>query len=380
MRGSSLSDHPARARAPWSRARRTWLALAALLVAGLAVGVLAAVDPWTDHAGPVPQARLAPPGFRPSCPVSATLVPECGRWWGVAPLAHTDAALGPALRVEEDVAGRPLDILHTYHRNTSLFPDATERALALQTGRNRLLLINWKPATDMTWRAVADGGADTRIDRLASYTLANFRHRFFLAIWHEPENEVDETPGSGMTALDYAAMYRHVVERLRAKGLTYAVTVMDYIGFDKWANQPWFAQLWPGDSVVDWIGLDPYGAGAATGYNARDLATLVNRPEGSFPGYYTWATETHPGKPIMLAEWGVEFEPSRPEGQARFFADVGDQLHRFPRIKALVYFDVPGVVPGQPNTSLRSNAETTAAYRELSLRADLRAPAVPLGP
>ena len=52
---------------------------------------------------------------------------------------------------------------------------------------------------------------------------------------------------------------------LRADGVTNAVMVMNYMGFDRWMRQSWFQSMWPGDDVVDWIGLDPYGTGAATG-------------------------------------------------------------------------------------------------------------------
>lgn len=308
------------------------------------------------------------------CAVSAKLVPSCGLWWGVAPMAHTDIPLREALPMEEAMAGRRMDIVHTYHRNGQLFPTATERAVALAPGQNRLLLLNWKPATDMTWAAVAAGHADARIDRLAEHINSTFPYPFFLAIWHEPENDVIPTPGSGMTASDYAAMYRHVVLRLRADGVTNAVTVMNYMGFHKWALQSWFKQLWPGDDVVDWIALDPYGSGAASGWSARDLETLVNRPSGSFPGYYTWATTNHPGKPIMLAEWGVKYVASNPEGQATFFNNVAQTIDEFPAIRALVYFDMPHLSTPHAKTYPGVTSVGERAYRRLANSSAITAP------
>lgn len=316
---------------------------------------------------------------RPACGYSTLLVPKCGRWWGMAPLAFTTTPITEGVHLEEAAIGRPLDIVHVYHHDGQLFPTEAERGLAMQDGSSRLLLINWKPATDMTWRAVADGGADARIDTLAAYIKQNFHHRFFLTIWHEPENDVVPAAGSGMTASDYAAMFRHVVRRLRADGMTWAVTVMNYMGFDKWAQQSWFAKLWPGDDVVNWIGLDPYGTGATSGYNARDFATLVNRPEGRFPGYYTWATTRHRGKPIMLAEWGIQAVAANPSGQAKFFANVSANLRRYPQIKALVYYDMPTPPPGGPVTSLRANSRTLTAFRALGRTSAVVAPRVGYG-
>jgi hypothetical protein len=360
-----------------SRRARVVAVLAVLLVAA---GVTAAVWATRHHdASPafgVDGVHAGPTAAR-HCQVTRLLVPTCGHWWGVAPLAHTDAPVIPAMRQEEQTAGRVLDIVHVYHTNSDLFPTSAERQLALSPGHHRLLLINWKPATDMSWRAVAHGHADGRIDRLAHYIKQTFRHRFFLTIWHEPENDVVTKPSRGMTARDYSAMFRHVVKRLRADGVAWAITVMDYMGFDNWAKQPWFGALWPGRRFVDWIGLDPYGSGARSGWTARDFATLVNRPDGSFPGFYAWARRVHPYKPLMLAEWGVAAAPGNPSGQAHFLHTVAQQLGHFPHIKALVYFDMPTPPPGQPRTYLRAAAQTVPAYRALVRSAALRGPAVP---
>lgn len=375
-----MPQHPS---TPPSRRRTIRALIASLLVAGVALAAIIVIENRRAIPGRgvvAGSARLPVPSLtRPDCGYSATLVPNCGRWWGIAPLAHTSTPIASGLNQEENAIGRPLDILHVYHTDGQLFPTETERRLALEHGRERILLINWKPATKLTWREVADGGADARIDALAHFIEANWRHPFFLTIWHEPENDVVPTAGSGMTARDYAAMYRHVILRLRADKMTWAVTVMNYIGFNKWALQKWFPQLWPGNDVVDWIGLDPYGTGASSGDGARDFATLVNRRQPGFPGYYTWATTRHRGKPIMLAEWGIAATSSNPSGQARFFGDVGAAISRYPAIKALVYYDMPTPPPGGPRTYLRANAWTLTAYKTLGRRPAIVAPRIGYG-
>lgn len=320
-----------------------------------------------------------PPMAHPACTWTRKLVPTCGRWWGMAPLAHTTTPVQDALPTEERAANRGMDIVHVYKRNGQLFPNDIERSMALDAQNPRLLLINWKPATDTTWRAVAMGAADARIDTEAAYLKTNFRHRFFLNIWHEPENDVNATPGSGYTAADYAAMYRHVVLRLRADGITYAVTVMNYMGFDNWTLKPWFTQLWPGSDVVDWIGLDPYAVGKGVGTATNNFALMVNRPLGSFPGYYTWAQRNFPGKPIMLCEWGVEASTTDPGAQGRFFAGMASAIRAFPNIKALVYFDMPTPPPGQWITYLQSNPTTTRWYRTIGRLAPFVGPRVRYG-
>lgn len=356
-----------------------WLVVTALLAA--VVGVVVVTNgggsgrfrsPWAID--PVPPAHGS--GSR-HCAVTRDLVPTCGHWWGIAPLAHTAVPLRTAMREEEGVAGRVLDIVHTYHVNGELFPTPAERALALQPGHHRLLLINWKPATNLTWRQVASGAADARIDRLAGYIERTFRHRFFLTIWHEPENDVNANPASGETAKDYRAMYEHVVQRLRADGVHWAITVMTYMGFDNWARKSWFRYLWPGRRYVDWLAIDPYGTGARHGWAAQNFRSLVNRPDGDFPGFYTWARRAHPSEPIMLAEWGVGAASANPTGQAQFFRSVAAQLPDFPQIKALVYFDAPRPPVGQVRTYLQADPSTAAAWRALVNDRRLRGPRVP---
>jgi hypothetical protein len=308
--------------------------------------------------------------------VSEILVPSCGLWLGIAPGAFTSTPRHVALREAEAQVGRPFDVFHAYHTNDQLFPTAAERGAATESGRNRLLYLNWKPATDMTWRRIADGGADGRIDRLAAHIRTTFPHRFFLTIWHEPENDVNAAAGSGMTASDFAAMFRHVSKRLRAQGATQPVIVMNYMGYTKWATQSWFSDLYPGDDVVDWIGWDPYATGGTEGYRSGDFATLVNRASGSWPGFYNWVTSTHPSKPIMLAEWGVFRSADNPEGSATFFESVRSQLPRFPKLKGLLYFESPNA-PGGDST-LDGAPGALEAFQRLSRDPLVVAPQPPL--
>ncbi len=274
------------------------------------------------------------------CMVTEKLIPSCGAWWGIAPEVFTGRSPAVALERAERRMGRKAAILHVYHRGEQLFPTREERELA----RTRLLLINWKPSLTWSWADIAAGRLDRRIDRLAAHVKRVFRDRFFLTIHHEPENDVRERPGSGRTARDYAAMYRHVVTRLRERGVTNAVTVMTYMGAPNWASKRWFGELYPGDDVVDWVALDPYADG-----RVRDFAGLVDktRPDHpDWPGFYKWMQARFPGKPIMVAEWGV-FERRRdPHRKESLFTSAARQIHDYPQIKALIYFDSPSAPRG----------------------------------
>jgi hypothetical protein len=309
----------------------------------------------------------------PACTVTARLIPSCGAWWGTAPEIFTGLPVDRAVRRAEQRMGAASDLVHVYHRESELFPTPAEVGIARDRARPRLLLINWKPSFDHSWAQIADGALDARIDRLAAHIRRTFPERFFLTVHHEPENDVDASPGSGMQAGDYAAMYRHVVLRLREKGVKNAITVMTYMGAPNWAAKTWFPELYPGDDVVDWVAMDPYADD-----RVRDFEGLVNKKRSEYPdwpGFYRWMQWRFPGKPIMVAEWGV-FERSYDPGfKQRFYASVRARIKHYPQIKALVYFDSPSAPRG--DTRFDTAPEAARAFTRLARDPYFRATAVP---
>lgn len=327
---------------------------------GLIVYAVSSVRPHEEVAtgDRAPAAGMTVPSGAPGCVATAKLIPSCGAWWGVAPDVFGGRPPSLAIAAAEERMGRRADIVHVYHRGGDPFPTPEERQLA----KKRLLLINWKPSVHDTWAEIAGGAIDARIDRVAERIKHRLRVRFFLTIHHEPENDVRASPGSGMTAEDYAAMYRHVVLRLRERGVRNAVMVMTYMGAPNWATKPWFEQLYPGDDVVDWIGLDPYAD-----RRVNDFANLVDKTRGdhaSWPGFYRWTQMRFPGKPIMVAEWGAFERHDDPGFKVTFFNSVRRQIRGYPQIKALVYFDSPRAPRG--DTRFDSTVPAARAFTELA--------------
>lgn len=321
----------------------------------------------------VPAAPGAGPSAAPAgdgCALSAKLVPTCGVLWGVAPAAQTSQDQWTALHEFEAVTGRTQAIFHAYHRGIqAMFPTRTEIAIAREPGHNRLLLINWRPDV-ASWAAIArgDAGVDAFIDRLAQHLRTDFPEPVMLAIHHEPENDVRNTPGSGYTALDYRAMYRYVVKRLRAAGVTNLVTVMVFMAYPPWNVKPWWPQLYPGNDMVDWVGWDTY-AYSTPGYGYGDFAQMVDRTTTwarTWPGMYTYAAKHFPDKPLMLAEWGVFRSATDPGHQVDLLASVNTELARFPLLRAMSYFDTPNA--HGHDTRMWTTPEALAQYRWLSAR------------
>ena len=290
------------------------------------------------------------PPATPGCTLSDKLVPSCGAWLGASTPSRDGRYNYNAGLIEyEAVAQRTPNIIHFYKRGPKTFPTAAEIAAAERPGHVRsTLFYNWKPSNSQTWAQMAAGGADKAIDKVA-LGLKAYPHPVFLTIFHEPEND-ELGNGTGMTADDYVKMYRHVVLRLRQRGVTNAVFVMNYIGYARWASR--VQAFYPGNDVVDWIAYDPYGFGGETSINK-----MLNSPSEAWPGFYNWATTYAPDKPLMLAEWGYDLS-SQPNAAAILDSAVPVLQSQFPRIKAFVYWN--DLLPG---FKFRIDQQTSAGLR-----------------
>jgi hypothetical protein len=315
---------------------------------------------------------VAKTGGPKKCAVSAKLVPSCGAWWGVTPAISSHGNPSAAVHAFERKIGRSVDIYHGYHAGTQLFPTASEIALTREPGRHRMLVLNWKPDVGRTWRQVAAGAMDAAIAREAAYLKANFRQKFWLVIHHEPEEEVRQTPGSGYTAADYRAMFRHVVGQFRAHGTRNALFTVVFMGFTGYMAKPWFKGLYPGDDVVDWVGFDPFAKS-----NIKDYANLVNKVAAAqqrlgFPGFYDYSARYFPSKPLMLSEWAVLETPGDPARKPAFYRSVARQFADFPRVKILAYYDTTHAanMPDGGNTSIDATPAALRAFKALGARSE----------
>jgi hypothetical protein len=327
--------------------------------------VTAAATPVTT--APKTPAPSPTPTQPAGCTVTDKLVPTCNILWGAAAGGFTSTPRDQALKDWEAKTGRTASVYHTYHVGDELFPTAAEIAMTTDVAAPRLLLTNWKVAAGTTWARVAAGAQDKRIDTEAAYLKAHYTGKFFLVIHHEPENDVNPTAGSGMTAKDYAAMFRHTVQRLRADGVTNAVTVLAYMSYEKWFNSSWWGDLYPGDDVVDWIGVDAYLTAGPSSFHNAGFSDLMDRTTSSaFPGFYAWATTKHASKPVMLAEWGV-YENTAGDLTVKpaHLNTVLPDLAKYPALKAMVYFDAPKTQSGG-DLRVDSSAASLASFRKIA--------------
>jgi hypothetical protein len=343
----------------------TSMMIAGGLVAGSLLGASASASTSRPADRAVTVGAKPAPAKAAACAVGVMLVPTCGVLWGAAAGGFTTIPRDQALKTWETQSGRTSTIFHTYHRGDEKFPTKAEIVMARDPQHPRVLFLNWNIDVGTTWAAVAAGKHDGRIDAFVTRIKATFPERFFLALHHEPEDDV-KGAGSGMTAKDYAKMYRHTILRLRAKGLTNMVNVVALMGNGEWMAKSWWADLYPGDDVVDWIGLDSY-LNAEEGYHHGDFADLLDRaPKGSSQGFYRWATTKHAGKPIMVAEWGVYHRTRHIADKAAVFSSVVAELKKRPAVKAMVYFDTASDRYGDRNISISSSSAALKAFKKIA--------------
>ncbi|MEU8663944.1 glycosyl hydrolase, partial [Actinoplanes philippinensis] len=289
-----------------------------------------------------------------ACVTDAKLVPSCGVLWGGAAGGFTSAPRDQALKTWEKASGRTASLFHQYHKGDEAFPTKAEIAMTNDADNPRALLLNWKIAYGSSWAKVAKGEQNRRIDAFAARAKA-YGKTFFLVLNHEPENDVKARKGSGWEAKDFAAMYRHTIQRLRSQGVTNVVNVLAYMGNEKWMAQSWWKDLYPGDEVVDWIGLDSYVSVEKGYYHYGKFADLLDRkPKGGGLGFYDWATSKHPTKPIMVAEWGAYHRVGKRTDKSAVYDSVVPELRKRPAIKAIVHFDTKKDDQGDRDISIDS--------------------------
>jgi hypothetical protein len=298
-----------------------------------------------------------------TCHVTSKDVPQCGAWWGAA-LHSTDSGLPAAVRSNESATGRGLDIVHTYHRWSDVFPTASELELA-QSGHQ--LMLNWEPVDKsghaMSWAAIARGANDAEIDAEAR-RLAAVHAPVYVSFSHEPELNW----GSHGSAADFHAAFRHVVERSRAEGATNVLWVWDLMGLPGSVWSARYQQMWPGDAYVDWVAWDPYNWGDCRSRAWKSFAQTVQP-------FYGWLESNGFGqKPFMLAEYGTVEDPQRLSAKADWLTGVSGALKSLPNLKALLYFDLPAP-PANCNWEVSTSTLATAGYDALAKAAPFAASA-----
>lgn len=217
--------------------------------------------------------------------------------------------------------------------------------------RGAMPMITWEPWTSshkpFSLRGIAAGRFDRYLRRAAG-SAANYGKPFMVRFGQEMNGNwfpwgrgVD-----GNTARDFRKAWKRMVDLFRFHGATNVIWVWSP-NEDSGGNHP-IAPLYPGDEWVDWVALDGFNFGDTEGWPSF---TTV------FGSSYDRLVELT-SRPMMIGETGSNDVGG--DKSAWIASALGREAPRFPRIRALVWFD--SETP-RGNFRVDTSPDSLAAFR-----------------
>jgi Glycosyl hydrolase family 26 len=226
------------------------------------------------------------------------------------------------------------------------------------TRRGLIPMINWHPqggrSTNYSLRAIAEGNFDSYLR--ASARMAKRWHRpMFIDLAQEMN-----LPGyawsegvNGNTPELYVRAWRHVVDIFRVEGADNVRWVWAP-NVDCNGHCP-FGRFYPGNSWVDWVGLDGYNQASVDDVQWRSFAQVF--------GHSYDVLRSLTKKPVMIAETASTEQGG---SKSQWILEMGRSLpKRFPAVRILVWFDRLK----ETNWTINSSPSSLAAFRAVMRRA-----------
>jgi beta-mannanase len=334
-------------------------------------GAARAQEPAGGDAPPVPADEGAmPPDDSPGAGVAL----------GLYRVAFPDDLA--AVAEYEAAAGRRLAVVHWYALwgGWKAAFDANADGLEAAGARGAVPMITWEPWAgepgDPAWtlrQAVLSGRHDAYVDAWAR-GLAAFGRPVLVRFAHEMHDQ----PGypwaegvNGNTAADYLAAWRYLRRRFAALGARNVRWVWNPNTMGAGSTEDHeraYARLYPGDDEVDWVGLDVFNTGPELDWGAPRWRPF----DEVLAGPYAAAGRVS-RRPLVLPEVGcAEAGGSKAEWIRHALAP--ETLGRFPRVRALVWFDAAKEQPWHLRSSAAAYEAWLAALREGNVASALDEP------
>ncbi|MGH2686900.1 MAG: hypothetical protein ACRDJP_15660, partial [Actinomycetota bacterium] len=341
---------------------------------------------------PDPGPTISPePQPTPSVPppsVDAPWFPETGAYLGATVGRQVDST-SPTCRDQDPASGREAFestacvgmwsyIDRVYYRwdtkaGYEPWPTAYERG---SRDQGRRLFINWiakrENGTVVPWSQIAAGDHDEQVDAVAG-RIKEFGSPVYLSFHAEPE--YSGASGAFGDAEDFRAAWVHLVTRFEELGVTNVRWVLVLMGWTFNARSdrdP--AAYWPGDDVVDAVGVDGYNWFGCSGGN-QDWQTF----RSIFQDPYDWIAARD--KPMILGEWGSVEDPSNPAAKAEWIAAASTWIKAHPNVKVVSYFHSHDVNPSRNRDcdwTLDSSTPVMGAFRTMVTDPYFNPPPLPI--
>ncbi len=257
-----------------------------------------------------------------------------GEYYGDGTIAETDARIGrkPAIHL-------------TYYAWDDDWAGGSVTATDLSEGK--IPLVNWEP-DNIDFNQIVNGSLDATIQARAS-GAKKLGMRFFLDFAAEMNG--DEA-WSGNDAGLYVAAYRHIHDLFVAAGANNVVWAWCPNVTDVNGGNAMTMAYYPGDTYVDWTGVDGYNWGTSVaGFGWQSFHDV-------FAQIYPLLAAK--GKPILIGEMASD-EVGGDKGQ--WIAAIVPTLRAdFPMIKGLVWFDVHK----ERQWQIDSSPASLAAYQTMA--------------
>lgn len=306
-----------------------------VLAAGLGRGKLKRISP-SPTASPTPTPTVSPtstPAPTPAPSPSPSTAPvSYSLKFGVVVDDYSNQSGG--LSAVQTMLNKPVSTISIFKQFGSATNNSiTQSELSYAKSQGMKVLLAWEPwnpsqgmnqSTDYL-AAINNGSEDGYIKSFAD-SLKTYGAPVDLRFGHEMNG--NWYPWGNRPA-DYIAAYRHVVSIFRSEGAS-NVRFMWCINADNIPSSPisTVSQFYPGEDVVDVVGIDGYNFG---GSNWKDFKDVFSSP-------YNFLTTTY-SKPIEIAETASsEVGGNKAQWVQSMFQTELPTL--FPNVHELVWFDL----------------------------------------
>ena len=269
------------------------------------------------------------------------------------------------IREREKELGKRMEAVRVYKRwDESLFGE--DQIWARNTGHTIFLSIKTRrdDGSKIKWRDIANAEPGSRLynDMVRqAREIQDFGASVYVIFNHEPDAKTSRPMGR---PADFVAAWRKLVNTYRRASVTNAhyVWVVTEWAFREKARVA--NAYYPGDAYVDHIGVDAYNwLGCASGGEGQ-----WRSPSTILAGHRRFGAH-HPGKGLMVMEWGTVEDPDRPGRKAQWIRHAAHLFSKpgWQRYRAIVHWDARNLEdkPSPCDFDYRTSPSALNAWRDM---------------